>query len=741
MKVQQPLIQGSEQSYKLSHWVEPIHIRGIGRELADLTHQIDSVGEQLAGILSGQLELLVRKLLSEIATGNCKIAVLGQPKSGKTTLVNSLIGNKNLLPVDLAPCTSAVTRIHMGRPGAPKYGFQAHFFSSEEWDIILKKGKVPESSSSHESKIPRELFEQHSSELDERARARLGDDYTSLLGRGHSYDVVNLEVLQKYLAAGSEELPIGGAEIGKYADVTKYADLFLPQEPFAFPVTLIDTPGTDDPLLMRDEITRQNLQADIFILVLTAHTQLSDADLSLIRILHGLRKERLVIFVNRIDELSFVSADAESIFHYIRHQIDHEFPGYNIPIILGSANWSNMSLRSGEQIDFEALNQSLLPYAREVGVISGDNGFNINAESEIDRKFLAYVLEFSSGMPRLSNVISSQMLTSKHAENLAKVVRTLRTVSKGVMATVRQKSNSMEVSSSQNATGISSYNSEKLNQSIQDTKRLLEKVKDEINVRIQKKLKLASQQLDDILDDFVEGQTYELRQVIRTCHHIDKWYVNVAAIRNRIEKCCNDNFEILRNDFDKLQIEALKRLKQIFSETYGIDKEQIPTSPIMVGNWEMPLDALSQVVALDLKGAWWDFIKSESATTEAKCEKLGKLIRQDFSQINNDLIESADNELQKYLDELLKQFFTTATGVLEEKQNNSSNTDNSKQDIKLLSQPKNTIANQVPSLNGGNDAEYEPKDLLGKCENIENNLKQLEEICLKPYKLSESVAP
>ena len=171
MKVQKPLLLGSEQTQQLSHWVEPIHIRGIGRDLSDLTQQINDVGEQLAGILSGQLELLVRKLLTEIATGNCKIAILGQAQSGKTTLANSLIGNK-ILPVDHLPCTSAVTRIHMGRPGAPNSGFQAHFFSQEEWEVILKQGKAGDASKSSESKIPRELFEKHSSVLKERVRHR-----------------------------------------------------------------------------------------------------------------------------------------------------------------------------------------------------------------------------------------------------------------------------------------------------------------------------------------------------------------------------------------------------------------------------------------------------------------------------------------------------------------------------------------------------------------------------------------
>ena len=490
---------------------------------------------------------------------------------------------------------------------------------------------------------------------------------------------------------------------------------------------------------MRDEITRQNLQADIFILVLSAHKQLSDADLSLIRILHGLRKERLVIFVNRIDELSFVSADAESIFHYVRHQIEHEFPGYNIPIILGSSHWSNMSLRSSDNIDFHALNQSLIPYAKEVGVISGEGQLDLNSSAEIDRKFLAYILEFASGMPRLSSVISSQMMTSKHAENLAKVVRTLRTVSKGVLATVQKKSqeNSLHTEEMVNQTGQEL--SEQLKKNIHKTKMLLNRIKNEINETLIVKLTDISEQLEEILDDFIEGQTYELRQVIKSTQHIDKWYVNVAFIRNKIEQCCNENFELLRNEFDILQAQALDKVQQVFSETYGVSRESLYTSPVTIGRWEMPLEALSQVVALDLKGAWWEFIKSETATTDAKCDKLRKLIREDFTVINEELLRSAHDELQKYLDVMMEQFLTTTTGVLESRQQSNLN-NQSAANVKLLSNPGNTSTDNVLATSGEENSRHS-NSLLESCEVIDQRLKNLEDICLKPYKLSDSIEP
>ncbi len=756
MTVQVPGQQGSEQQNQVSHWVEPMHMRGIGRELMDLTEQIESISQRLLGVLSGQLEHLVQKLLSEVATGNCKIAVLGQPKSGKSTLVNSLLGNNDLLPSNASltmPSTSAVTRIHLGRPNAPTSGFQAHFFNKSEWEAVLRKGSARNTNAkNHMSKIPMELFEKHSSTLLERVRYRLGDEFELLLGRGHSFEQCNKRILEQYIAAGAESHEARpNTDIGKYSDITKYSDVFLPKAPFAFPTTIIDTPGVEDPLLMRDEITRQNLQADIFILVLTAEQPLSDADLSLIRILHGLRKERLVIFVNRIDELSFVSADAESIFHYVRHQIEHEFPGYSIPIILGSAKWSNISLRSMDSIDYEALNRSLLPYAKEVGVISSESNFKLSPEQPFDKKYLAYVLEFASGMPRLSNVISAQMLTSKHSANLAKVVRTLATVTKGIMATAQQKVDADVMGQQMNTPGIDrediiAQSDAELAQKIEGTRRIILNVKETINAGTQNSLNLMASDLEQILEHFIEGQAYELRQVVRSVHHIDKWYVNVAALRHEIEVCCNEHFSKIKKEFHERQKDSVIQLKQVFSDTYGISQENVQTSPVVIGTWEMPLDALSQVVALDLKGAWWNFIRSESATIDAKCDKLAKLIKKDFSPIIKELLASANKELQTYLDSLIEQFSTTATAVLETTQRNRKQAvPNS--EIKYLSSRETT--NLLPNYSGSGASSLQPSaapvknahELLHECKEIEQRLLELEQICLKPFKLSESVGP
>ena len=41
------------------------------------------------------------------------VVVIGEVKRGKSSLVNALIGYRNLLPVDVLTCTSAHIRVHI----------------------------------------------------------------------------------------------------------------------------------------------------------------------------------------------------------------------------------------------------------------------------------------------------------------------------------------------------------------------------------------------------------------------------------------------------------------------------------------------------------------------------------------------------------------------------------------------------------------------------------------------------
>src|SRR5882672_3328239 len=67
----------------------------------------------------------------------CRIGVIGQVKAGKSSLVNALMGKPGLLPTDVNPWTTAVTRIHFGLADAPpNVAAEFSFFAPDEWEQL-----------------------------------------------------------------------------------------------------------------------------------------------------------------------------------------------------------------------------------------------------------------------------------------------------------------------------------------------------------------------------------------------------------------------------------------------------------------------------------------------------------------------------------------------------------------------------------------------------------------------------
>jgi GTP-binding protein EngB required for normal cell division len=129
---------------------------------------------------------------------------------------------------------------------------------------------------------------------------------------------------------------------GECPDFTKPGDVYVDLPPFAYATTIVDTPGmregTDGPSPAGEAPSREALEStDAYIVVLNAQQALSSGDVSLLRLLQGVQKSRLVVFVNRIDALSNPALDKEVAVAQIRDKLAAEFPGVAIPVVAGSA--------------------------------------------------------------------------------------------------------------------------------------------------------------------------------------------------------------------------------------------------------------------------------------------------------------------------------------------------------------------------------------------------------------------
>ncbi len=289
---------------------------------------------------------VIASVAEELRKQACRIAFVGQVKAGKSSLVNALVEQPGLLPVDINPCTAVITRLSFGVPGKPQAGAAFTFFNREEWRRLSLGGRTRELTNRLFPDFDWEVLKAQVKEMEEKARKKLGASFESLLGTEHVYPEIQPGLLVRYVGTEHAQAESAAEQVeGEFSDITKCADIFLDLGAFSFPTVVIDTPGVNDPFLVRDEITRQNLEAaDICVVVVTAWQRLSATDLNLLRMLRGLKKDRLIVFVNKVDELKGGEAIVQEVGRQVSLTLEQEFPATHIPVILGSAAFAHKAL-------------------------------------------------------------------------------------------------------------------------------------------------------------------------------------------------------------------------------------------------------------------------------------------------------------------------------------------------------------------------------------------------------------
>jgi len=275
-----------------------------------------------------------------------QISLIGQVKAGKTALTNAMIGMPNLLPSDVNPWTSVITSVHMNTDQPMGKNAVFSFFSTDEWnkmvDVGGHLGEVAERADYREEL--QDLREQVQV-MQRRTKARLGRNFNMLLDGYHSFLGFSPDLISKYVCLGEDDTENEGRDNdGRYADITKSAQLYIQNRDYILPTILCDTPGVNDPFLLREAVTLNNLsESDICVVVLSAHQAFSTVDIALLRILLALKHEQLVLFVNRIDELQDPDRQIIEIDTFIRQLLEEQRLPSDLPIVFGSAAWAEVA--------------------------------------------------------------------------------------------------------------------------------------------------------------------------------------------------------------------------------------------------------------------------------------------------------------------------------------------------------------------------------------------------------------
>ena len=592
--------------------------RGLNR-FVDEMQQLEEVIDDLGTLGGDTIEPTLRKLRRQVREFEPSVTMIGQVKAGKTSLVNAMVGRPEFLPADINPWTSVVTSLHMtpaASHAAQKASFK--FFSEEEWNHLLSRGgRMGELAERAGADKELEKVRRQLEEMREKSRQRLGRKFEMLLGQEHEYGYVDEELVQRYVCLGDDveadeaEDPSDYTQ-GRFADITKSADLFLGQPELPTRLCIRDTPGVNDTFMVREQITINAIrQSRLCVVVLSAHQALSTVDLALIRLISNIRSREVIIFVNRIDELTDPAREIPEIRASIQSVLKEHKGPTDAQIIFGSAFWACRAIEGEYRSLGKASAKALLNLAQSE-IASGLK------ESKVEE--MVWTL---SGMPALCAAISERVCTGEGAEFQDRIVRTAQNVANGLAQSTVAASDRM-AGGPQKAVAPEVIDREM--QTIQTRARAM------VDEQFGHLVASLDQRLAGSRQTFLRQATSSLIKHLEMYGENEVWTYDPSGLR-----------VLLRSRYQRFASEAAKTGEKIMADisyeiralyngafepvedNFVIEAPRVPRapSPVMLG----------QTIALDIKGNWWTRWWRRRRSYEAFADEFAALIDAEIAPI------------------------------------------------------------------------------------------------------------
>ena len=645
--------------------------------LQKIRSELNELGSELRALVEGPTRTLLEKSQELLRAQVWRVAVVGQVKAGKSTFINALVGRPSLLPTDVNPWTTAVTRLHFRdetMPRGPAAEFT--FFQPDEWQRLASGGgRIRELTEQLVPGFEPALLGSQLQAMRAHAAARLGPEFDRLLGTAHRYSEITTEIIARYVCAGAASgHPVQPLGPGHYADLVRSADIYLDGAPFVVPGMIIDTPGTNDPFLVRDEITRQSLDgADLYIVVLTAHQALSTSDLTLLRILRGLHKERIIVFINRIDELSGLPTSAVTMAAQVRRNLQAEFPGVEIPIVLGSAHWAIAAQSAdamGRHID---ITPQMRAWAGNLGSPETARVVHMAGHSQVERTDQARAVLVCSGIPDVLAALSQPILRSHASHTVKHVAATFREMARLGELSAKIENGQLDATGAGFATPLSlAQEKEKLAAETDRLKRMGDRLEMSfkhlqatLGATVDRETSTLASALHAALEKFAASECIQLSAAIQEGLGSRSWRCDTAPVRRFVEGEFLHLFRAAEEKILHAEGNIFLSLREIVSHALpdaasgaGLSLQPVPFSAPSIG-------ALGKVMTLDLDEPWWRAWWTGRRSEHERVEHLKQLIKSELISIIEDLERTARLRLREQTTATLDYSETICRGLID----------------------------------------------------------------------------
>jgi hypothetical protein len=555
---------------------------------AERVERVEQAMEALEELTGDSAKRSLARLQRELKEFEPAVTFLGQVKSGKTTLVNAMAGWADLLPTDVNPWTSVVTSLHL-TPGSQAREISARFqlMKEEEWDRLVQKGgRLGELANRAGAGGELDTIRKQIETLREKSRRRLGKKFELLLGQEHEYGYFDKNLLERYICLGDDffedDAPAEAENQGRFADITRSADLYLSSRAKPFRMCLRDTPGVNDTFMMREQVTINAVRSSrICVVVLSAHQALTSIDMALIRMISSLKSRDVVIFVNRIDELKDPSNQIPEIEKNIREVLTKQDGPDDARIIFGSAYWANKVLSDNIEGMAETSATSLLNWA----------------EKELDAAISDYppidMIWHLSGLPKLQEIISERIVTTLGEPKLRKIAASAVTIASG-----QQAANKVRIEGDASGRSLSMH-----------------EIRGELAALANHHTEALAQEIGTITEsyqsradrahnNFIDRAVHSLVKHLEDSGDTKVWSYSPTGLRMLLRSAYSVFASRAQNTANKRYEAAVVDVAELYFKAFGNAVEGIQLSVPEAQDLPAPV-TIAQTIALDFNDGWW----------------------------------------------------------------------------------------------------------------------------------------
>jgi predicted GTPase len=253
-----------------------------------------------------KIDLTNQEILKELDTtknylNNQKfsIGITGVMNAGKSTMLNALMG-REILGSAVVPETANLTIVKHN----PTDNAKVFYWNTQEWDRILKSAEQLESMREFVNETNR-IF---------------GDDLKNYIKPISRFDEVDINDLSSYTSAEAS---------GKKCNLVKYVELGSKLDFLSDGIEIVDTPGLDDPVIQREEITKEYISACDMMLHLMNVSQsatLKDVEFIIDALLYQ-NISKLLVVITRADTVSKEQLD--EVIAYTKSSIEKQLRAQN----------------------------------------------------------------------------------------------------------------------------------------------------------------------------------------------------------------------------------------------------------------------------------------------------------------------------------------------------------------------------------------------------------------------------